>query len=42
MRGNAQMSYVGAIMASTEVGMTIEGPAGKIFFPWSAIERITY
>ncbi len=42
MRGNAQTSYVGAVTAVDEHGLTIEGPSGKVFFPWSAIERVTF
>lgn len=42
MRGNAQTSYVGAVLTVTEHGLTIDGVSGKTFFPWSAIERITY
>jgi hypothetical protein len=42
MRGSAQTSYVGAITALTDTGLTIESSAGKIFFPWSAVERVTW
>jgi hypothetical protein len=42
IRGNAQTSYVGAVTVVTDQGLTIEGAAGIIFFPWSAIERVTY
>jgi len=42
IRGNAQTSYVGTITAVSDQGLTIEGAAGVIFFPWSAIERVTY
>ncbi len=42
MRGATQTSYVGNIIAMNDYGMTIEGTTGKMFFPWSAIERATF
>jgi hypothetical protein len=42
MRGATQTSYVGQIIALNDYGMTIEGATGKMFFPWSAIERATF
>ncbi|GAB4469423.1 MAG: hypothetical protein OHK0029_42050 [Armatimonadaceae bacterium] len=42
MRGNAQTSYVGAVTAITQYGVEIDGASGKTFFPWTAIERITF
>ncbi|MDX1932609.1 MAG: hypothetical protein SFU56_08395 [Capsulimonadales bacterium] len=42
MRGSTQTSYVGQIIAINDHGLTIEGSTGKMFFPWSAIERITF
>jgi hypothetical protein len=41
MRANTQMSYVGAIIAIDEVGLTVETTAGKTFFPWTSIERVS-
>ena len=42
LRGSAQTSYVGNVTALSDTGLTIEGTTGKMFFPWSAIERVTF
>ena len=42
VRGTTQTSYVGNITQMTDIGLTIESTSGTIFFPWSAIERVTY
>ena len=42
LRGSAQTSYVGMVIALSDTGVTIEGTTGKLFFPWSAIERVTF
>jgi hypothetical protein len=42
LRGSAQTSYVGTVIERSDTGLTIEGTTGKLFFPWSAIERVTY
>lgn len=42
MRGSAQTSYVGAVTSISAVGLTIESSAGRIFFPWTAVERATW
>jgi hypothetical protein len=42
LRGSAQTSYVGSVIALSDTGLTIEGTTGKMFFPWTAIERVTF
>jgi hypothetical protein len=42
IRGSTQASFPGTVVAVNEHGVTIEGPSGKTFFPYSAIERVTY
>ena len=42
MRGNAQTSYVGTVLEATETGLVVETVGGKMFFPWSSIERVTF
>jgi hypothetical protein len=42
IRGSAQTSYVGVVLAVGEHGFAIEGAAGKLFFPWGSVERISF
>ena len=42
MRGSAQTSYVGVVLAVSGTGLTIDAASGRTFFPWNAIERVTY
>jgi hypothetical protein len=42
MRGNAQTSFAGTVLAINPQGITVETPGGRTFFPWTAIERISY
>ena len=42
LRGSAQTSYVGTVLALTATGITVDSVTGKLFFPWSAIERVTW
>lgn len=42
MRGSAQTSYVGTVLAMNGDGLSLDSAAGKMFFPWSAIERVSY
>jgi hypothetical protein len=42
IRGATQASFNGTIVAINEHGITIEGPSGRTFFPYTAIERLTY
>jgi len=42
MRGNAQTSYVGTVIGVSQIGVTIDAASGRTFFPWNAIERISF
>jgi hypothetical protein len=41
IRGATQASFNGTIIAINEQGIIIEGPSGKTFFPYSAMERVS-
>ncbi len=41
LRGNAQTSYVGSVVAVSEIGITIDAASGRTFFPWTAVERVS-
>jgi hypothetical protein len=42
IRGSTQASFHGTIVVVNEHGIVIEGPSGKTFFPYAAIERMTF
>ncbi len=42
IRGSAQTSYVGVVLEVGEYGFAMEGAAGKLFFPWGSVERVSY
>ncbi len=42
MRGSTQTSYVGQILSLNDYGLMVETSTGKMFFPWNAIERVTF
>lgn len=42
LRGNTQTSFAGTVLAINDQGITVETPGGRTFFPWTAIERISY
>jgi hypothetical protein len=42
IRGATQASFNGTVIAINEHGIVIEGPSGKTFFPYTAIERMTF
>jgi hypothetical protein len=42
LRGSAQTSYVGTVVEVSPIGLTVDSITGRLFFPWSAIERVTW
>src|SRR5689334_7615594 len=42
VRGTAQSSYVGTVIGVSQFGVTIDAASGRTFFPWNAVERISF